>query len=432
MKLKNVLIVVKDAERSRQFYHDLFGLELVLDNDGNMILTEGLVLQEEKYWKEFLGREIVTENNACELYFEETNIEGFAERLEKYYPDVKYVNRLMTHSWGQKVIRFYDPDGNLIEVGTPVPTPDPFSGSQFDDNRSGFVEETEMVFEMMPCSEDDREFIEEQAGDAFNATAQPEEDAEEEFVYVIADESGNLLGGCVLSVDGLGTASIYDLWVEEEFRGQGMASALIREAEREAREHGCYLAMVGTFDWQARPLYDKHGYMLNDTMTDVPKGHEHYMLTKRLDRAAENYIPSNTGEYEIRRGGEEDAEILSGKLREYDSAIAPREHDYIPLSKKIVDENGRIIAGFVGGVDGWNGTDIDALWVEDNYRDQGIGSGLLAELEREVKENGADVMFIEAYDWNVGFFKKNGYEKVTGLLEDYPKGHVMYCMQKSL
>lgn len=120
MKLKNVLIVVKDIERSRQFYHDLFGLERILDNDGNMILTEGLVLQEEKYWKEFLGREIIPENNASELYFEESDIEGFIERLEKYYPDVKYINRLMTHSWGQKVIRFYDPDGNLIEVGTPM------------------------------------------------------------------------------------------------------------------------------------------------------------------------------------------------------------------------------------------------------------------------------------------------------------------------
>ena len=47
MKLKNVLIVVKDIERSKKFYRDLFGLEMVLDNDGNMILTEGLVLQEE-------------------------------------------------------------------------------------------------------------------------------------------------------------------------------------------------------------------------------------------------------------------------------------------------------------------------------------------------------------------------------------------------
>ena len=44
MKLKNVLIVVQDIEQSRQFYRDLFGLDLVLDNDGNMILTDGLVL----------------------------------------------------------------------------------------------------------------------------------------------------------------------------------------------------------------------------------------------------------------------------------------------------------------------------------------------------------------------------------------------------
>ena len=53
MKLKNILIVVKDINKARQFYHDLFGLELVLDNDGNMMLTEGLVLQEERYWAEF-------------------------------------------------------------------------------------------------------------------------------------------------------------------------------------------------------------------------------------------------------------------------------------------------------------------------------------------------------------------------------------------
>ena len=49
MRLKNILIVVKDIKRARQFYQDLFGLALILDNDGNMILTEGLVLQEEKY-----------------------------------------------------------------------------------------------------------------------------------------------------------------------------------------------------------------------------------------------------------------------------------------------------------------------------------------------------------------------------------------------
>ena len=120
MKLRNVLIVVKDIERSRKFYHDLFGLEMILDNDGNMILTEGLVLQEERIWRQFLGRDVIPENNSSELYFEESDLEGFVEKLEAYYPEVQYVNRLMKHSWGQKVVRFYDPDGNLIEVGTPM------------------------------------------------------------------------------------------------------------------------------------------------------------------------------------------------------------------------------------------------------------------------------------------------------------------------
>lgn len=120
MRLKNVLIVVKGIEKSRKFYHDLFGIDLVLDNDGNMILTEGLVLQDEKIWKSFLGRDILPQNNACELYFEEQDIEVFVEKLERLYPSIEYVNRLMTHSWGQRVIRFYDLDGNLIEVGTPM------------------------------------------------------------------------------------------------------------------------------------------------------------------------------------------------------------------------------------------------------------------------------------------------------------------------
>ena len=120
MKLKNILIVVKDIERSKEFYHKLFGLVPILDNDGNMILTEGLVLQDESIWKKFTGQDVIPENNACELYFEEKNIDAFVEKLENYYPSVKYVNRLMTHAWGQKVVRFYDPDGNLIEVGTPM------------------------------------------------------------------------------------------------------------------------------------------------------------------------------------------------------------------------------------------------------------------------------------------------------------------------
>ncbi|MBE5961095.1 MAG: glyoxalase [Lachnospiraceae bacterium] len=120
MKLRNVLIVVDDVERSKKFYKELFGLDVVLDNGGNVILTEGLVLQEKSIWKSFMDGEVIPRNNAWELYFEEKDMDGFVKKLDAYENEIVYVNRLMEYPWGKKIVRFYDPDGNLIEVGTPM------------------------------------------------------------------------------------------------------------------------------------------------------------------------------------------------------------------------------------------------------------------------------------------------------------------------
>lgn len=120
MQLKSVLLAVKDVKASQKFYCGLFGLETELDSDGYIILSGGLCLQGENYWRAFLGREIMPKSNSCELYFEEADIDGFLARLDALYPETEFVNRRMTHTWGQTVTRFYDPDGHLIEVGTPV------------------------------------------------------------------------------------------------------------------------------------------------------------------------------------------------------------------------------------------------------------------------------------------------------------------------
>lgn len=120
MKLSGFLIVVKDIEKAQKYYHDLFGSETLADNDGNMMMSGGLFLQEEKSWRGFLGRDVLPENNSCELYFEEEDVDAFYEKLKTLYPGTEFVNLPMTHSWGQRAVRFYDPDGNLIEVGTPM------------------------------------------------------------------------------------------------------------------------------------------------------------------------------------------------------------------------------------------------------------------------------------------------------------------------
>ena len=116
MKLKNVLIVVSDIEKSKAFYKDLFGLDVIADFDGNVVLTEGLVLQEKKIWEKFIDREVVGGGDA-ELYFEENDIDTFLEKLEKSKYEIEYLNKCIEHDWGQRVIRLYDPDKHIIEIG---------------------------------------------------------------------------------------------------------------------------------------------------------------------------------------------------------------------------------------------------------------------------------------------------------------------------
>ena len=120
MKLKNVLIVVIDLGRAKDFYREMFGLSVVLDGEDNVILTEGLVLQERTVWERAVGGKVTPKSLGGELYFEEPDLEGFVERLERYGGGVELVNGILEDSRGGKMVRFFDPDGNLIEVGTPM------------------------------------------------------------------------------------------------------------------------------------------------------------------------------------------------------------------------------------------------------------------------------------------------------------------------
>lgn len=117
MKLKNIVIVVKDIESSKQFYKELFGLDVILDQEGNVILTEGLVLQEAKVWEQALGQDVVWKNHASELYFEETDLDLFLEKLQQYEQKIQYVYLPEEGESKKRAVRLYDLDGNMIEVG---------------------------------------------------------------------------------------------------------------------------------------------------------------------------------------------------------------------------------------------------------------------------------------------------------------------------
>lgn len=110
------LLVVTDMDKTVAFYKNVLGLEVVLDFGANKTLTGGLALQTLETYREFIGRDDISfGGNDFELYFEEDDFDTFAEKLRAY--DVRYVHPVKEHPWGQRVVRFYDPDRHIIEVG---------------------------------------------------------------------------------------------------------------------------------------------------------------------------------------------------------------------------------------------------------------------------------------------------------------------------
>ena len=120
MRLKNILIIVDDIEESVRFYKDLFGLQVILKQEGNVIMSEGLVLQDVNVWYVSTPIPTTPHNNMTELYFEDNDVEGLVDKLISRNILVEFKTELTELASGQKMVRFYDPSGNLIEVRTPV------------------------------------------------------------------------------------------------------------------------------------------------------------------------------------------------------------------------------------------------------------------------------------------------------------------------
>ena len=117
MKHVCMLISVADINTARKFYEDLFGLEVFQDYGRNIAFTCGLALQQDFDWLVDLPKEkVLKKSNNAEIIFEEQDFDGFLNKLEEY-PDIEYLGEVTEHSWGQRVIRFYDLDGHIIEVG---------------------------------------------------------------------------------------------------------------------------------------------------------------------------------------------------------------------------------------------------------------------------------------------------------------------------
>ena len=103
----------------------------------------------------------------------------------------------------------------------------------------------------------------------------------EKLFVTLHDTHGKLIAGMYANTV-WGWLHIKQLWVSAEARGAGIGKRLMTAAETEAIRRGCHHAMLDTFDFQARPFYEKLGYSVFGTLNDFPWRHERYFMSKQL------------------------------------------------------------------------------------------------------------------------------------------------------
>lgn len=94
----------------------MLGLRTLVDLEIHAVLSGGLALQTEESWKQFTGLDVAYQANAIELYFEEAEFDAFAAKLVAL-TSVRVNHPAEEQRWGQRIVRFWDPDGHVIEVG---------------------------------------------------------------------------------------------------------------------------------------------------------------------------------------------------------------------------------------------------------------------------------------------------------------------------
>ncbi|MCW4019095.1 MAG: glyoxalase/bleomycin resistance/dioxygenase family protein [Candidatus Bathyarchaeota archaeon] len=117
MKFGCPLIAVTDLDVSKKFYQEVLNQEVGLDLGWNVWFSGGFAIQ--LNFADIIGIDkttIKTKSNNFELYFEEDDFDGFLEKL-KTISGIEYVHPPKKYAWQQRVVRFYDPDKHIVEVG---------------------------------------------------------------------------------------------------------------------------------------------------------------------------------------------------------------------------------------------------------------------------------------------------------------------------
>ncbi|MCJ7700247.1 MAG: GNAT family N-acetyltransferase [Anaerolineales bacterium] len=246
-----------------------------------------------------------------------------------------------------------------------------------------------------------------------------------EINLVLKDAGGNVVGGIIASTM-FRVMHLEVLWVANEYRKLGYGRELVLAAERIGFEKGCMASQTWTFEFQAPVFYQKIGYELVGVYDGYPDGLKEYVLAKRLGdhqvhpdwTRASMKIDSN-GLYITENISEEDLKTVHAGLRKHVDQFVGDEKNGIGIRLVIRDQADKIIGGLLAWTTIRNML-IENIWIEDKYRNLGLGKKLMVEAESMAIESGCIASLTYGLSFQAPeFFLKQGYQ-VFGFSDGYP------------
>lgn len=124
MKFVCPLIAVEDVAVSRRFYEELLGQKVKFDFGENVTFMGDFAIHLKTHFAKLLdpeaARAVAVKAHNGELYFETDEPELFEQRLKS--ENIEWIHPIKEQPWGQRVMRVYDPDGHVVEIGETMET----------------------------------------------------------------------------------------------------------------------------------------------------------------------------------------------------------------------------------------------------------------------------------------------------------------------
>ena len=243
---------------------------------------------------------------------------------------------------------------------------------------------------------------------------------------LLKDSLGKVQGGIIASTV-FRVMHLEVLWVSEEFRRCGYGSQLVLNAEVVGYEEGCLSSQTWTFAFQGPGFYPTLGYEQLGTYDGYPDDLTEHVFLKhlasnheldsRMVRILEE--PDSRGLYLTDLVSEADTKILHEGLHSHVKVHVGDKDRGIKIALVIKDKVGELI----GGLYAWTTLDnmiFEYLWIDEGYRDIGLGSKLIQGAEKAALNHGCIASQAYCFSFQaLGFFKKMGYE-ILGVSDGYP------------